>query len=80
MKLSLCGIFHCLPLPLRSKYTSQHSVPKYSYLLTGLNNFLIRGSCWGSCSVYILYRDRVASPVLQPPTWRTRSPYLYPLI
>jgi hypothetical protein len=24
-------------------------------------------------------RDRVASPVLQPPTWRTGSPYLYPL-
>jgi hypothetical protein len=28
---------------------------------------------------FFLYRDRVASPVLQPPTWRTRSPYLYPL-
>jgi hypothetical protein len=36
-------------------------------------------SCWGFCIVYIFYRDRVASPVLQPPTWRTRSPYLYPL-
>jgi hypothetical protein len=26
-----------------------------------------------------IYRHRVASPVLQPQTWRTRSPYLYPL-
>jgi hypothetical protein len=32
-----------------------------------------------SIAFEFFYRDRVASPMLQPPTWRTRSPYLYPL-
>jgi hypothetical protein len=32
-----------------------------------------------SVAFKFFYRDRVASPVLQPPTWRIRSPYLYPL-
>jgi hypothetical protein len=63
--------------------------PQLTYLLTYLLTSPLR-SLWNtgpqqlsvaevSVAFTFCYRDRVASPVLQPPTWRTRSPYLYPL-